>query len=51
MPLSADRCQVTWGPNPLKKAEVGREGAVYVFIHNVQSMCMCVHERVIVRAV
>lgn len=26
MPLSADRCQVTWGPNPLKRAEVGRGG-------------------------
>lgn len=24
MPLSADRCQVTWGPKPLKRAEVVR---------------------------
>lgn len=32
MPLSADRCQVTWGPKPLKRPEVGRGGSpVYVY--------------------
>lgn len=28
MPLSADKCQVTWGPNPLKRPEVDRGGNV-----------------------
>lgn len=52
MPLSADRCQVTWGPNPLKrvKAGRGRELHVYVYVYRcicderAQSMCMCDHE-------
>lgn len=59
MPLSADRCQVTWGPNPLKRAEVGRGGSrVYVckcgctYSDRAQSKCMCVcvcvHEGVFV---
>ncbi len=52
MPLSADRCQVTWGPNRLKRAEVGRGGSwvyAYVCVH-IQwlRMCMSVHEGVFV---
>lgn len=36
MPLSADRCQVTWGPNPLKRLEVdmgGMCGSIYKCVH------------------
>lgn len=51
MPLSADRCQVTWGPKPLmKRAEVGRGGSpVCVWVHistseRGLSMCMYVHK-------
>lgn len=45
MPLSADRRQVTWGPIPLKRVEVGRGGSrVYVCLYSerAQSMCMWV---------
>lgn len=44
MPLSADRCQVTWGPNPLKKAEVSRGGScvdVGAFSEPPQSVHVC----------
>jgi len=34
MPISADRCQVTWGPNPLNRADVGKGGS---FV----SVCRC----------
>ncbi len=38
MPLSADRCQVTWGPSPLKRAEVGRGG---ICMHACMCGCSC----------
>ena len=51
MPLSADRRQVTWGPNPLKRAEVGSGGELCVCVYNIyskwaESMCMCVRRSV-----
>lgn len=52
MPLSAERCQVTWGPNPLKRVEVGRGGScVYMYVCGYitqVSIRVLVHEGVFV---
>lgn len=45
MPLSADRCQVTWGPNPLKRAEVGSGGNKRSGCTFAERVCACTSTR------
>lgn len=39
MPLSADRCQVTWGPNPLKRVKAGRGRELHVYVYVCRCIC------------